>query len=62
VRRGIKYSNGATVKPSDFEFTIERMFKVHGPTTGRFYSVIKGADACLKNAETCDLADGIVTT
>jgi peptide/nickel transport system substrate-binding protein len=60
VRRGIKYSNGATVKPSDFKFTIERMFKVHGPTTGSFYSVIKGADACLKNAETCDLADGIV--
>ena len=34
VRKGIKYSDGTTMKPSDFKSTFERMFKVHGPTTG----------------------------
>ena len=61
VRKGIKYSDGTTMKPSDFKFTIERMFDVHGPTTGSFYSVIKGADACLKApSKKCDLSAGIV--
>jgi peptide/nickel transport system substrate-binding protein len=59
VRKGIKFSDGQTMKPSDFKFTFERMFKVHGPTAGSFYSVIEGADACLKHAATCDLSDGI---
>ena len=59
VRKGIKYSNGMTMKPSDFKFAIERMFKLHGPTAGSFYSVIRGANACLKKAATCDLSQGI---
>jgi peptide/nickel transport system substrate-binding protein len=60
VRKGIKFSNGMTLKPSDFKFTFERMFKIHGPTTGSFYSTIKGADACLAKPATCDLSAGIV--
>jgi peptide/nickel transport system substrate-binding protein len=59
IRPNIKYSTGQTVKASDFKNTFERMFKVHGPTTGSFYSVIAGADACLKTPETCDLSQGI---
>lgn len=60
VRKGIHYANGAVVKPSDFKRTFERMFKVHGPTAGSFYSVIAGADACLKKPATCNLAQGVV--
>jgi peptide/nickel transport system substrate-binding protein len=60
IRRGIKYANGQTMKPSDFRFTFERMFKVHGPTTGTFYTTIVGADTCLKKPATCSLAKGIV--
>src|SRR2546428_251719 len=34
--------------------------KTSGSTAGSWYSVIKGADACLKKAKTCDLSQGIV--
>jgi peptide/nickel transport system substrate-binding protein len=60
IRRGVRYSNGETLKPSDFRFTFERMFKVHGPTTGTFYTTIVGAGRCLKKPATCSLAQGIV--
>lgn len=60
IRRGIKYANGMTVKPSDFRRTFERMFKVHGPTTQSFYGTIVGAAACLKKPATCSLARGVV--
>ncbi len=59
VRRGIKYSDGTALKPSDFINVLERMFKVNGPTTN-FYLSIVGAAQCLKHASTCDLSKGIV--
>ncbi|HTO24473.1 MAG TPA: ABC transporter substrate-binding protein, partial [Gaiellaceae bacterium] len=43
LRKGIKYSNGATVKASDFRATIERDFKVDSPGVG-FFGNIVGAD------------------
>lgn len=61
LRKGIKYSDGTTLKASDFKNVFERMFKVNGPTTAGFYSVFVGADQCLKRAATCDLSQGIVT-
>jgi peptide/nickel transport system substrate-binding protein len=60
VRRNIKYADGTVMKPSDFKRTFERMFKVHGPTTESFYSVIVGADKCIKKAATCNLSRGVV--
>jgi len=60
VRPGIRYSNGATLKASDFTNVFDRMFKVNGPTTGTFYSGIIGAAQCLKHASTCDLSKGVV--
>ena len=59
VRRGIRYSNGLIVKPSDFKRTLEREFKVHGPVAKSFYGVIVGAGTCLKKPTTCNLT-GIV--
>jgi peptide/nickel transport system substrate-binding protein len=59
VRKGIKFSNGREVKPSDFLYTFQRIFKVHGPTASSFYGVLVGADACLKNAATCTLKGGM---
>ena len=32
IRKGIKFSNGAVMKPSDFVTTFERQFTVPGPT------------------------------
>ena len=60
LRKGIKYSTGETVQPRDFLWTFQRIFKVHTPTAGGFYSVLVGADKCLKTPATCDLSKGVV--
>jgi peptide/nickel transport system substrate-binding protein len=52
IRRGIKFSNGQTLKPSDFVTTFERQFTVPGPTT--FYSEIVGANKC--STKGCNLS------
>jgi len=52
IRHGIKFSNGQTLKPSDFVTTFERQFTVPGPTS--FYSSIVGASKC--STKGCDLA------
>jgi peptide/nickel transport system substrate-binding protein len=56
VRKGIKFSNGQVMKPSDFVRTFERQFTVPGPTS--FYSGIVGASKC--STKGCDLTKGVV--
>ena len=56
IRRGIKFSNGQVMKPSDFVRTFERQFTVPGPTS--FYSGIVGASRC--STKGCDLSKGVV--
>jgi peptide/nickel transport system substrate-binding protein len=56
IRKGIKFSDGTTMKPSDFVTTFERQYTVPGPTG--FYSGIVGADKC--TAKNCDLTQGVV--
>jgi peptide/nickel transport system substrate-binding protein len=56
IRKGIKFSNGQVMKPSDFVTTFERQFTVPGPTS--FYSGIVGASAC--KPSNCDLSKGVV--
>lgn len=56
IRRGIKFSNGQVMKPSDFVKTFERQFTVPGPTS--FYSGIVGASKC--STKGCDLSKGVV--
>jgi peptide/nickel transport system substrate-binding protein len=60
IRRGIKFSNGQVMKPSDFVRTFERFFTVPGPAS--FYNVIVGASACGNAPKTlrCDLSKGVV--
>ncbi len=60
VRRGIRYSNGTPLRPSDFEHVFERMFRVLGPTAGSFYSVLVGGRACVTKPKTCSLQKGVV--
>ena len=57
IRRGIKFSNGQTLKPSDFVTTFERQFTVPGPTA--FYSGIVGASVCSPK-KGCNLSKGVV--
>lgn len=59
IRPGIKYSTGATVKASDFVYTMTREFKVPGPGVG-LYANIVGAAACITKPKTCDLSKGVV--
>jgi peptide/nickel transport system substrate-binding protein len=56
IRRGIKFSNGQVLKPSDFVTTFERQFTVPGPTS--FYSSIVGASKC--STKGCNLSQGVV--
>ncbi len=56
IRKGIKFSNGQTLKPSDFVRTFERQFTVPGPTS--FYSGLVGADKC--STKGCDLSKGVI--
>ena len=56
IRRGIKFSNGQTLKPSDFLRTFQRQFTVPGPTA--FYSDFVGANKC--STKGCTLAGGVV--
>jgi peptide/nickel transport system substrate-binding protein len=56
IRRGIEFSNGQTLKPSDFVTTFERQFTVPGPTS--FYSDFVGASKC--STKGCNLSKGVV--
>jgi YVTN family beta-propeller protein len=59
LRRGIRYSTGATVEPRDVRASIERLFKVDSPQAG-FFEGIVGAARCAKSRKACDLSHGIV--
>ncbi|MGB2954114.1 MAG: ABC transporter substrate-binding protein [Gaiellaceae bacterium] len=48
LRPGLKYSDGRSVKASDFKFTIERDYRAQSPGVG-FYEAIVGAKAYEKS-------------
>jgi YVTN family beta-propeller protein len=62
VRRGVLYSNGATVQPADFRRAIERVYEVYGLNRAEervpYYEGIVGSGRCSK-APPCDLSRGI---
>ncbi|MEK6274647.1 MAG: ABC transporter substrate-binding protein [Actinomycetota bacterium] len=60
LRKGIRFSNGATLKASDVRSTFERLFK-GGTARPDYYALIRGASACIEKPTACDLSDGIVT-
>ena len=55
LRKGIRYSNGTLVKPSDLRPAIERQYRVH---TGLDQLRLRGSGQCTDRA--CDLSRGIV--
>ena len=62
LRPGIRFSNGAAVRPTDVRHSIERLFdrQVQSPGTD-FFTGILGARECLQQPTMCDLSRGIVT-
>jgi peptide/nickel transport system substrate-binding protein len=59
IRKGQKYSNGETVKASDFKNTIIRDFRLNSPGIG-FFSNISGSSACEANPTKCSAISGII--
>ncbi|MCX5280391.1 MULTISPECIES: ABC transporter substrate-binding protein [unclassified Streptomyces] len=55
IRRGVRFSTGAQVTPTDVVASFRRIFRASGPTAGTFYQNIVGADACLAEPATCTL-------
>ncbi len=58
LRRGLHYSTGTPVLPSDFRRGLERAFRIGNPYASYYYDGIVGASAC--NKARCDLSHGIV--
>ena len=60
LRRGIRYSTGALVRPEDFRRELERVFALGNGYPQGFYTGIVGAQACMNAPRRCTLAQGIV--
>ena len=59
LRRGVRYSNGELVRPSDIRRGLERVMHAASPGSG-FYSGIVGGSECLRHPTDCDLSRGVV--
>jgi len=60
IRRGVRYSTGGTVKPSDFVSSFERIWKANGiDIYFKGAGVLEGSAACDAKPATCDLSKGM---
>ena len=64
LRRGLRYSDGRPVRPTDFKASMERFLEVTRDCLRRrssppFYAGIVGARACMRSRAPCDLSRGI---
>jgi len=64
LRRGIRFSNGARVRPEDFRHSLERFLRAgHGPGAASisYFDGVLGARRCRADPGSCDLSRGIET-
>ena len=61
LRSGIQFADGTPLRAEDVRRSLERLFRVGvGVTPGPgYYAAIRGASACLKTPERCDLGPGV---
>ena len=59
LRSGIRYSDGAPLRPGDVTHSFERLFAI-GSAGAPLYTAIRGATACIRTPSRCDLSQGIV--
>jgi YVTN family beta-propeller protein len=57
LRPGLRYSNGAPVRPQDFRYSLERVFELN-PYARSFFTGLVGASAC-HSGSPCDLSRAI---
>ena len=57
LRPGLRYSNGAPVRPQDFRYALERAFELN-PDERSFFTGLLGADEC-RSGSPCDLSRAI---
>jgi YVTN family beta-propeller protein len=58
LRKGVHYSDGTTVKATDFILGLHRaLIAANGAPS--YYWTVKGAESCTKQPRSCDLSDGI---
>ena len=66
LRRGIRFSTGDEVTPTDVVASFQRIFTAGSPTAESFYGAIDGAAACIARPSPCALpgvqADGQTVT
>ena len=53
LRRGVRFSDGREVTPSDAAASFRRLYGVLSPTGGTLYGGILGAEACLREPAGC---------
>jgi YVTN family beta-propeller protein len=58
VRRGVRYSNGTLVRPSDFRASLERLLTMNRGQPTHFDGIV-GAASCASSMGRCDLSQGI---
>ena len=59
LRQGVKFSDGRELTVKDAVASLQRIFKVSGPTSGTFYRNIVGAEKCLETPASCTLEGGV---
>ncbi len=55
LRPGLRFSDGAPVRPADVAASFRRLFRLSSPTADSFYGAIAGAEACLRAPAACTL-------
>ena len=61
LRRGIRFSNGAAVRPEDFRHSLERFLRLDVGAPSSYFDGVLGARACRAEPRSCDLSKGIET-
>jgi YVTN family beta-propeller protein len=59
LRPGVRYSNGAPVRASDFRSSLERLLTMNPGQPTNFDAVVDTA-TCARSAGRCDLSDGVI--
>ena len=61
LRPGVRFSNGAPVRPEDFRHSLERFLRLDVDAVSPYLDGVLGARGCRAEPRSCDLSEGIET-